>query len=229
MKVTAIVPAAGDGKRCKNRKGVRKPFFNLKGRPILACTLEALAGSAEVDEIIVVVHPEDIGRAWGVIKKYRLGKIKAVVAGGSTRAASVRNALAAAPEDAHIILIHDGARPFVSKAMIRDSVKSCVRHGASVCAVPAVSTIKTVNKGLTVTGTPDRRAIYEAQTPQAFKKDVIYKAYRNFRTRKATDDSMLVERAGHTVKIVPGSYRNIKITTPEDLALAEILLDKKTI
>ena len=226
MRVTAIVPAAGAGSRFFKKKGWRKPFFILKDRPILAHTLAALSGSGRIDEIIVVVHKDDIKKCRNLINKYRLGKVRGIVAGGGTRFRSVKNGLAQVSKEADIVFIHDGARPLIDKRIISDSISACRRFGAAVCGVPVISTVKSVRRDLTVKDTPDRKSLYMIQTPQVFRKKTIEEAYRKpiKNVSRITDDAMLVERLGYKIKIVSGSYKNIKVTTPQDLLLAEALI-----
>ena len=124
-------------------------------------------------------------------------------------------------------MIHDGARPFIEATLIKKVLKAAKKYGAAICATPLKQTLKLAGKGLFITETPKRTLLWEAQTPQAFRRNLIEEAYAQAKERNATDDSSLVERLGHKVKIVMGSHRNIKITTPEDLELAKILMGKR--
>jgi len=231
MRVTAIVPAAGAGSRIAEKKGIRKPFLILNSKPILIHTLVALERSSAIDDIIAAVHKDDVARCESALRRYGLKKIVRVIAGGKTRFESVRNALFSVESDSGIIIVHDGVRPIIDRAIITRCVKACGRFGAAVCGVPAKSTHKIVWSNLTVAATLDRRRLYDIQTPQVFKRDIILKAYKRYAGRKRsdgiTDDSMLVERLGYKVKVVPGSYENIKITTPQDLILTKILLKER--
>ena len=228
MRVTAIVPAAGSGIRMSMKKGRKKPFLIVRGKPLLAYALSTLEGSRAIDDIIVAVGRSDVPRCRAIVKKYGLKKVRKVVPGGRTRFDSVKKALSSLPKSSGVVVIHDGARPLVSRETIEDTVKACRRFDASVCGVPATSTLKFVKKDMTVNMTPDRRELFIIQTPQAFKRELIMKAYgarRKPRDRTyITDDSMLVEMLGYKVKVVRGSYKNIKITTRQDLVLAERLL-----
>lgn len=221
MKVTCVVPSAGRGQRLNFKED--KPFIILGKRPILAHTLKALHESRSIDGIIVVVSQNNLKRAKGLVKKYRLNKVHAIISGGKRRFDSVKNGLAKV-DDADFVLIHDGVRPFIDQNLIKSVLEAAKRQGAAVLATASRQTIKLINKNLFVTKTPKRKTLWEAQTPQAFRRDLIIEAYKKAKDRNATDDSSLVERLGHKVKIVKGSYRNIKITTPEDLELARILL-----
>ncbi len=223
MRTIAIVPAAGTGKRLK--ASCPKPLVLINNVPLIVHTLRALDSSGCFDEIVVVTSRGLIKKMEGLVKKYRIGLVSKVVEGGSVRARSVYNGLMAIKDKkADVVLIHDGARPCIGKAVIKESIAQARRHGASCVCVPVKPTIKSVAKGF-ITGTPDRKVIWEAQTPQAFSKELILKAYQDkARHRSATDDSSLVEALGHRVKVVPGSYSNIKVTTAEDLIMAGLFL-----
>jgi len=196
--------------------------------PIIVHTLAALNNSGCVDEIIVAAHKADIDGIEKLFKRFRVKRVKKVVRGGRTRTASVANALAHVSGDTDIVLIHDGVRPFADKKMIGAAVSAAKASGAAVCGVPVVPTVKFVDKMKCVIKTPERSGLYEIQTPQVFKKDIIIKAYAAHAARKgnegAHDDSSLVERMGRKVVVTPGSRRNIKITTREDLAVARGLI-----
>jgi 2-C-methyl-D-erythritol 4-phosphate cytidylyltransferase len=229
MRVTCIVAAAGKGKRLDPK--TPKLFMPLGGKPVLARTLQALEGCRSIDRVVAVVPPDRVGAVRRLGKKYSFKKISDVVPGGRRRFDSVKKGLAKA-KDADIILVHDGARPFIEGNFVRKVLLAASKYGAAVLATPLKQTLKLAGEGLFVAGTPARRFLWEAQTPQAFKRGVIERAYGLAESgeRRAygdvTDDSMLVERLGHKVKIVRGSDRNIKITTREDLALARILVKR---
>lgn len=220
--VVAIVAAAGSGHRLGLK--VRKPFVKLAGIPIIVHTLKALSGSRAIDAIIVAAEAGFVGRFEALVKKYKLIKVAAVVTGGATRAESVRNCLAHVDDSFDIVLIHDGGRPFIDAETIALSVAMARKHGGAIVAVPENDTVKLTGDDLFVKKTLDRSRIFRAQTPQAFRRDLIKKAYAAGIAAGATDDAGLVERVGGKVKIVTGSYRNIKITTKEDLKLAEVLI-----
>jgi len=230
MKVSAIITSAGKSNRMKRAFQTEKPYILLKQKPILAHTLSAFDKIDWINEIILVVGNQHVDRApKEIIKRYKLKKVNVVTAGGRTRTDSVRNGLAAVSPDADIILIHDGARPFVTKKTITDCIKTARKFGAAIAAVPATSTIKTASNTDFVKSTPDRKTLWEVQTPQAFRKDLILTAHKEARKKRiaATDDSCLVERLKRKVKIVMGSYDNIKITTPIDLKIAEAILNAR--
>ncbi|MBL7157304.1 MAG: 2-C-methyl-D-erythritol 4-phosphate cytidylyltransferase [Candidatus Omnitrophica bacterium] len=223
MKVACVVPSAGKGKRLGS--GEDKPFMLLGGKPILAHTLGALDGCKFIDNIVLVASRNKLKTCGRLVKKYKFRKVCAIVPGGKKRFDSVKNGLSKV-KDANFVLIHDGARPFISRELIKKVFVAAKKHGAALCATASKQTLKSVNKNLFIKDTPERKFIWEAQTPQAFKKSLITKAYKKSKNRNATDDSYLVEKLGHKVKIVKGSYRNIKITTPEDLTLARVLIKK---
>ena len=222
MKIIAIVPSAGKGSRIKSK--VAKPYLKLGNKPILAYTLETLERSDYISGIIVAVSQGRKKEALKIAKKYNIKKLKRVVIGGATRFKSVFNCLKYVDSDTDYVLIHDGARPFLTEDIIRRVILEAKKVGAALAAMPTTSTIKKVGKNLDVLSTPPRKELWEAQTPQAFKKEVIVKAYNKNKKIKATDDAMLVELLGKKVKMVKGSYRNIKITTREDLELAKLLI-----
>ena len=224
MRVAAIVPAAGKGRRIKSR--IQKPYIELCGKPILAHTLLRLSSSRLISEVVVAIDAKKVATfKRDIISKFRIKKIK-VVNGGKERLDSVYNALQGLSDNIDYILVHDGIRPFITVNLIRTSLRAAKRFGASVVAVPVKPTLKYIGKNGCIKHTPDRKDYWEAQTPQVFRRDLLDEAYRRLGRKgriKVTDDSMLVERLGVKPKIVLGSYSNIKITTQEDLALAKIL------
>ncbi|MBI4974221.1 MAG: 2-C-methyl-D-erythritol 4-phosphate cytidylyltransferase [Candidatus Omnitrophica bacterium] len=224
LKVVAVVPAAGSGKRLGLKKRLKKPFVLLGGRPLISYALAALESSKVIDGIVVAVEKSNIGRLKALIKRYGFAKVTDIVIGGSTRFESVRNCLKRVGPSFDIVLIHDGARPFLDKTLIEEAVSLAKKHGACVTAVPESDTVKVVERDSFVKRTIDRRFICRAQTPQAFRRELINKAYAVKGGSGITDDSSLVEKLGMPVKISKGSYRNIKITTKVDLKFAEVLL-----
>ncbi len=224
MKVVCVVPSAGRGKRLGSNQ--HKPFVKLGKKPILAHTLKVLNDSRYIDTVIVAVSRGRLKACGRLIRKYGFKKVRAVIAGGKSRFDSVRNGIREAPE-ADFILIHDGARPLVNGDLVRRVLLAAKKSGAAISATPLKQTLKRAGKNLFVSKTPERKLLWEAQTPQVFEKKMITDAYRVPASRGATDDASLVEKLGHKVKIVKGSSRNIKITTPEDLALAEILMKRR--
>lgn len=220
--VVAIVPAAGSGRRLGLK--TKKPFVMLAGKPLIWYALKALERSASVDAIIVAAEKSCVGRCRRLVQRFGLKKVIAVIEGGKERVDSVRNCLEKAGARFDIVLIHDGARPFVSDELIRESVRLARKHGGCIVAMAESDTVKLAGKDLVIKGTLDRSRVFRAQTPQVFKRSLIEKAYAARKKRDVTDDASLVESIGGRVKILPGACRNIKITTREDLRLAEILL-----
>jgi len=226
MKTQAIIPTAGLGLRFRMQES--KPLVLLKEKPIFVHTLEAFENCDCVQSVILVVHKEQLGEFEKVVLKYRLSKVAKIVAGGKTRCESVSNAINILDKDTDIVLVHDGVRPVVSKKIIEDSINSCVSNDAVVVAVPVKPTIKKVDaKELVVKSTLNRDELWEIQTPQVFKKSILIDAYQKRSDDLASDDASLVEALGVTVGVVQGDYRNIKITTDEDLYYAQMLIERK--
>ncbi|MCX5686266.1 MAG: 2-C-methyl-D-erythritol 4-phosphate cytidylyltransferase [Candidatus Omnitrophica bacterium] len=222
-RVIAIVPAAGYGKRLG--AGGKKPFVLLRKRPIASYALKVLDDCPLIDAIIVASEKSCIKDFKVLIDRYGFKKIKNVVAGGRTRQASVANCIREIPPSYDIVLIHDAARPFIDEKVIKKSIHLAEKFGACIVAVPELDTVKLADKRLFVKKTLDRKKIYRAETPQAFRYDVIKKAYAaNKHLDRFTDDAGLVENLGLKIKILKGSCGNIKITTREDLIQAEALL-----
>ena len=227
MKTVAIVAGAGSGKRlgCP----AKKPFVDLKGRPLIIYSLKTLDSSPSIDGIVVAVERSCLKRFSGLIKRYHIRKVKFIVSGGRTRYESIRNCLSKVDASYGIVLVHDAARPLVDEGLIRGSISTAKRFGGCIAAVPVKDTVKTAGKDLFITKTIERSKVWAAETPQTFRRALIMKAYRNAPRdhSKITDDSYLIERLGAKVKILMGSYRNIKVTTKEDLALAGMLLKNR--
>ncbi|MDD2201472.1 MAG: 2-C-methyl-D-erythritol 4-phosphate cytidylyltransferase [Firmicutes bacterium] len=235
LRVWAIVPAAGSGSRMGAT--VPKQYLQLRGVPIVARTISRLALSGVVDEIIISVPPGDENAfERDIVERYSLSSLCkcTVVAGGADRQESVWRALRVVlehqdAESSHMVLVHDGVRPLVSKAEIVSVVEAAKVHGAAACAVPPKDTVKLVGDDGLVAMTPDRSRLCLVQTPQAFRLLTLRRAHERAEEEGyvGTDDCSLVERLGLPVALTPGSYENIKITTMDDLALAEILLARE--
>jgi 2-C-methyl-D-erythritol 4-phosphate cytidylyltransferase len=225
-KVSVVIPAAGAGKRMG--APLAKQFLALQGTPILLRTLERFDSAPEVDEIVVAAAAEEVGAVLELVRSHALKKVRAVVPGGKERQDSVWNALEATACD--IVLVHDAVRPFVSHHLISSVATAALRTGAAVAAVAPKETIKISDGSGTVLSTPDRTHLWIAQTPQGFAYDLLVEAYRQAQKEGfyGTDDASLVERLGIKVVLVEGSYDNIKITTPEDVELAERILARVT-
>lgn len=224
MKVVAIVPAAGLGRRLKS--SIPKPLVKIDSAPILIHTLNRINSHPKISSIIVAVPKGYLKAVSGAVKHYRLYKVKSIIKGGATRAQSVKNCLKELTRDTDLVLIHDGVRPFITDKIIDEAINAAKGFGASVTAVPVKPTLKSVykNKGYFVAKTLDRKNIWEIQTPQVFKSSLILKAYSRLGKSCVSDDASLVERMGKKIKLVMGSYFNIKITTAEDLVFAKAIL-----
>ena len=221
--ISAIVLAGGRGKRMNYHKS--KQFIEIKGKPVLVYTLEKFIYNKSIDEVILVLpEDEEKKKKKEVLQKYSL-KVDRIVIGGKERQDSVFNALEAM-EKANIVLIHDGARPFISEKIIEEGIKYANIYGAAAPGVTPKDTIKVKNEDNISVDTPDRNMLVAVQTPQCFKYDEIYQCHRKIKEENAivTDDTSVVERYGHKVYLYEGDYTNIKITTPEDLILAERLI-----
>ncbi|MDD2499858.1 MAG: 2-C-methyl-D-erythritol 4-phosphate cytidylyltransferase [Geobacter sp.] len=223
----ALIPAAGMGKRMG--ASMNKQYLQLGGKPIVAHTLQVFQDSPLIEGIILVTPEDEIPYCRReVVEKYRLSKVLDVVPGGSERQHSVRNGLHALQDrisSDDIILIHDGVRPFIDESILLQSISLASTGVGALVAVQSKDTIKVVHDG-TVVATPDRSTLWQAQTPQSFRFGQILAAHYQAQQEGflGTDDCSLLERFNGTIKIVNGSYRNIKITTPEDLVLAEAFL-----
>lgn len=220
-KVVAIIVAAGEGQRMG---GVDKMFAPINGRPALARVLDVFQQCKKVDQIIVVMGAKNIEVCRKLVKAEGWSKVKDIVVGGKRRQDSVAEGLKCV-NDAEWIVIHDGARPLVTIDLIERGLAAAKATGAAVAAVPVKDTIKEVQKDEIVSQTLLRKNLRAIQTPQVFRLDIIQKAYKKV-VRDVTDDAALVEKAGYKVKLYMGSYDNIKITTPDDLAVAEALVKK---
>lgn len=223
---SVIIVAAGSGKRMN--LGINKQFIKLKDKEIIAYTIEAFLNNKNIDEIIVCIkkEEEDFFKK-NIINKYNFKNIK-IAYGGKERQDSINNGLKKLNKDCSVVLVHDGARPFVSNEIIDESINAVKARKAVVVGVPVKDTIKFVEDGV-VKETPKRSMLWSAQTPQSFEYDLITKAYEEAYKNDyyGTDDSMLVEKIGQEVHMIMGSYDNIKITSIEDLEIAKEILNKK--
>lgn len=228
MKCTAIVLAAGQGKRMNSK--VQKQFLLLKGKPLLYYSLACFQKSREIDDIIIVTGKESIEFCKKeIVELYGFTKVRTVTAGGKERYDSVYAGLCAC-EDTDYVFIHDGARPFVTEDMIQRVKTAAVEYQACTVGMPSKDTIKIADKNNIVSETPERSRVWMIQTPQAFGYDLLKKAHDRARQGDmsgVTDDAMVVETyTDRKIKLVEGSYENIKITTPEDIFIAEKFLEK---
>lgn len=224
-KVAAIIVAGGSGSRMGS--SIKKQYLKICGKEVLAHTVQVFENIEEIQEIIIVTGKEDLVFVEQMLKgTYKSKKITQVVEGGAERQYSVYNGLQCMSENVEYVLIHDGARPLITTEVIQSSLEKVYEVGACIVAVPVKDTIKVANSSLKVKDTPKREMLWSVQTPQVFSRELIMRAHEEARKNNllGTDDSMLVEALGEAVYIVPGEYTNIKITTPEDLIIAERLI-----
>ncbi len=219
----AIILGGGSGRRMKS--DLNKIFLPLRGIPAIVRAIAPFTGFCA--GAVVVAAADEVADMQAILAKYGMGRfVKAVVPGGSERQYSVYNGLKALPEDAEYVLIHDGARALVTEQVIRRALESVEQHGSGVAAVPVVDTIKRATAEGLVQETPDRSTLYAIQTPQSFRMDVIMAAHERAREDGflGTDDASLLEHAGIPVYLSEGDRENLKLTTPTDLELAEVIL-----
>ncbi len=221
--VSAVIVAAGKGIRMKD--SVQKQYLPLAGRPVLSHTLGVFDGCNLISKIFLVVSQKDFDYCRNNILRMLKKEIK-LVAGGKKRQDSVYNGLIAVGENNGIVIIHDGVRPFVNKEMLESCVRGAIKHGACIIGVPVQDTLKRISRSGDIEKTIERNNIWLAQTPQAFQYEILRKAHENARLKghAGTDDAFLVEQMGTSVKIIKGNKNNIKITTREDLRLAEVMI-----
>lgn len=223
---SVVIVSAGRGSRMK--ADINKQFLKLKGKEVIAHTIDKFYNNTNIDEIVVVVKEDeaDFFRR-NIIDKYGYKNIK-IAFGGKERQDSVFNGLKAVNERCDIVLIHDGARPFVTDEIIKNSIECAKKNKCVIVGVPVKDTIKIINKDNEVCDTPNRSTLWSIQTPQVFEYLSIIKAHKIAKEKSyyGTDDSMLMEYLGYNVKVIEGSYNNIKITTPEDLKIGEEILNE---
>ena len=224
MKVGAIIPAAGRGKRIG--ASVPKQFLEIQGRPLLHHTLTVFASCKLIDYVVLVMPRADVdemGEDW--LNKYEI--VRKVVVGGEQRQDSVYNGFSSLEKGTDIVVVHDGVRPFTTPQMITATVEAAQQHGAAITAIPVSDTVKQAADGF-VKQTVSRDGLWRVQTPQAFQCGLLQQAFKKAKKDSyyGTDEGSLVEYLGERVKIVPGSELNIKITRKEDLVLGESLLSR---
>ncbi len=230
--IWAVIPSAGLGKRMGT--AVKKQFITLCGKELLVYTLEVFEKIEEIRGVVLVCGKDDIDHCHDLAKKYGLTKVKHVVEGAMQRQGSVFNGLNVLPKDCTMVVIHDGARPFVTPEEVRMTIEEADRSGACVLGAPVKDTIKIVDRNGVIERTPQRSKLWAAQTPQTFRYPEILDAYRravvvgDFR---CTDDAQIVEKyMDMPIQMVQGSYENIKITTKSDLKIAEeIIRERETV
>ncbi|WP_289141663.1 2-C-methyl-D-erythritol 4-phosphate cytidylyltransferase [uncultured Brevibacillus sp.] len=225
MSTGVVIVAAGSGKRMGGQRN--KLWLPLAGEPILAHTVRLFVTHRDVDHIVLVVSEQDHAdvRKWLQKEAIQL----TVVLGGAERQDSVRNGLGALSDSCTYVLVHDAARPFVTREQISEMIKQVEHDQATIMAVPVKDTIKVVGATGIVEATPARESLWAVQTPQAFRMSLLREAHEAAQRagKVGTDDAMLVEWLGHSVTVVQGSYENIKITTPDDLWFGEEILRKR--
>ena len=218
-KVGAIVVAAGESRRMA---GKDKIFTQLMGRPFIWYSLNTLNSAPVIDAIVLVLPRENVARGWELVRLNGWHKVIDVWPGGERRQDSVRSGLDRL-HDSEWIIVHDGARPFLDQRLIATGLREAQLTGAALAAVPVRDTIKSAGTDLLVTDTLQRDRLWAAQTPQVFQRDLLAEAHRRI-SEDVTDDASMIERIGGKVRIFPGSPSNIKVTTPDDLPIAEAIL-----
>ncbi len=221
-KTGAVIAAGGSGQRMGD---IDKLFGLLDGKAILARVVDVFQNCNAIDQIVIVLSRENLEKGKQLVSEYGWTKIIDICIGGERRQDSVAAGLSRL-NNCNWVVIHDGARPLITGDLIEHGLEVARETGAAIAAVPVTETIKMADDELFIQGTPPRNNLWVAQTPQIFRFDLINEAYKSSRY-EVTDDARLVEQLGHRVKIYMGSYDNIKITTPEDMALAEFLWQKR--
>lgn len=224
MRVAAVIPAAGRGARLKSKSP--KAFVNVLGRPLLARTLDSLLNAYPFDEVLVMVDPAHVLKARQLLKREGFKQVR-VEAGGPTRAESVKRGVLALNGRASWVLVHDAARPLIDKRTVARTLKAARASGAALCVSPVIATVKKLGPSRDVVlGTEDRQRLCLAQTPQVFRRDLLLSRYRVLgqKALEATDEAALFDRSPVRVRVVEGSPRNLKVTTPEDLDLLKYYL-----
>ncbi|WP_078382580.1 2-C-methyl-D-erythritol 4-phosphate cytidylyltransferase [Sutcliffiella halmapala] len=225
MKYQVIVLAAGQGKRMQ--AGKNKQFIELEGKPVIIHTLTIFENDPLCDQIKLVINEKEIKIFESLLTTHHISKVSEMVIGGRERQDSVYNGLKTL-ESTEIVLVHDGARPFIRQAVIHRLVEKARQEGAAIVGVPVKDTIKRVSPNEIVEETVERSNLWSIQTPQAFQYNVLMKAHHKAKKEDymGTDESSLVERINVPVHIVEGDYENIKLTTPEDILIANAILQK---
>ena len=223
--VSAVIVSAGNSTRMG---GINKQFLELDGAPVIVKTINMFQRCQMIDEIIVVTRESDIDEIAKLVKEYDFTKVFNIVPGGETRQLSVYEGVTATSNIADLVVIHDGARPLVTLEVIEETIKTAAEYGAAATGVKVKDTVKVVDDNDNIIDTPDRAYMRFIQTPQVFDKKLYLDAVNTVENSKDfTDDCMLIEAFGKTVKYVGGDYENFKITTPEDIELAENYLNRR--
>ncbi len=224
-KIAVLIPAAGQGKRMQS--SVKKPYLRLDDKPVLSHTIDRFEHNSVVDDIFVIVDNSDFKTCkTDVLDPYRYKKVRELISGGETRQRSVFNGLCTLADDVDYVIVHDGVRPFINDEIISKCLELAAEWGAAVSAVPVKETIKVADENLFIDHTLDRQLLWRVQTPQVFRTSLIVAAHKKAIKdgSDAPDDATLVERLGSPVKLVMGSYQNVKLTTPEDMLTAETII-----
>jgi 2-C-methyl-D-erythritol 4-phosphate cytidylyltransferase len=226
MSYQVVIPAAGQGKRMK--AGMNKQFIELHHQPVIVHTLKVFEQDDWCKGIILVINEAEREQFRKLLERFAIKKVISMVSGGDERQHSVYNGLKAV-KNSEIVLIHDGARPFITIEKIHQLVQAAEENGAAVVAVPVKDTIKRVSNGC-VDETVERSSLWAVQTPQAFRVSLVLEAHERAAHERyiGTDDASLVERMGKKVQVIEGDYQNIKLTTPDDLLFAQAILSKWT-
>ena len=225
--VSCILAAGGSGTRMGAE--VNKIFLDILGFPVIARTLSVLNNSKYIDEIIIVTKEQDLAGCHDIVREFNINKVKTITVGGSTRQESVRNGLFEVSGNADIVMVHDAARPLVTPYHLEEVINAAKEYGAAALGVPEKNTLKQIDSDGFIAQTVDRSMIYAIHTPQVFAKELIERMYKYAEENgiSATDDCMLAEILGEKIKMVEDSYENIKITTPDDLIIAEQILENR--
>ena len=226
MRVTAIILAAGEGRRVGGK--VSKSYLPIAGRAMVLRTLDRMFSAQTVDRVVLVVAASELARCDSLLRGDRELKDRpwSLQSGGATRQQSAQRGLQCVAPETDIVIIHDGARPFVSAALIDRCVQAAAEKGAVVVGLPVRDTVKVVSPNGLIRSTPERSGLWEIQTPQVFRRELIVAAHEKAQSENAqvTDDAMVVERIGEPVYVLEGERYNFKITMPEDIWLAEALI-----
>lgn len=220
----AVIVAGGSGSRMQSK--MPKQFLELAGKPILIHTLERFNRQSIPIKIILVLPASEIPTWEGLLERHKSNINHKVVAGGPTRYDSVQNGLSNVPNDV-LVAIHDGVRPFTSSALITQCYEAAEEHGSGVAAVVSKDSIREIRDN--INQNVDRAAYRLMQTPQTFQSSLIKNAFLNYTEESATDDATIAEKEGHRIRLIEGEYTNLKITTPEDIAIAQALIDNKLV
>ena len=222
-RASVVVVAAGQSSRMGDQD---KTFTLLQGIPLIAHTLSHFQSCSMIEDIVLVLSQDNLERGREIVHEHAITKVSRVTSGGARRQDSVQNGLNAL-RPCQWVMVHDGARPCLDQGLLKRGMSAVRETGAAVAGVPVKDTIKTVSPEYLVTSTPLRETLWAAQTPQLFRYDLLLKAHQTC-AETMTDDAAMVESLGHPVKMFLGSYKNLKVTTPEDLILVEALMNAKS-